>query len=110
MGSGALSLIILTQITHQFHLMTGPLNLPNNMIEIENSAFLGCRLLKNLVLPDHLETISSGAFLNCQGLTGPLILPATPKTIGPGPCPAFHFQYPRPSSIGNIMYVRMKTA
>ena len=65
--------------------------MPNSIVEIETSAFVGCRRLEHLVLPNALKKICREAFLNCQGLTGTLTLPDTVNTIGPGAFSGFVF-------------------
>jgi hypothetical protein len=43
--------------------------IPESVIRIGNSAFAGCRSLKNISLPDSIETFGVRVFLNCENLT-----------------------------------------
>lgn len=48
---------------------------PESLIEIGESAFKGCKSLKNIILPQGLNCIREGAFA-CSGLLE-LVLPKT---------------------------------
>lgn len=43
------------------------LTIPNTVTEIGDSAFSGCKNLKNLVIPDSVTEIGDYAFFNCNG-------------------------------------------
>lgn len=59
------------------------LQLPHNLISIENSVFEGCTSLSGeLNLPATLKHIDSSAFSGCSGFSGPLILPNELETLG----------------------------
>ena len=56
------------------------IKLPNSVVEIQDSAFEGCRELINIELSDNLRTIGSNAFGNCVGLEK-LFIPASVTDI-----------------------------
>lgn len=55
--------------------------IPNNVVEIYDSAFCGCRLIKNITIPDTVTTIGNKAFYKCYGLTT-ISMGKNVKTIG----------------------------
>ena len=64
---------------------TGPLLLPNGILEIWDSAFAGCLGFNGeLVLPSSLTQIGKEAFMDCANLTGTLAIPETIATVGYG--------------------------
>ena len=57
------------------------IEVPENVISIENGAFSGCKSLKKVELPIGLEEIGEGAFFGCSSLEE-LRIPYTVKKIG----------------------------
>lgn len=55
--------------------------LPNNIVEIEKAAFIGCEKLEKVVFPDNLEIINDFAFSFCKSLKE-AIIPNSVKKIG----------------------------
>ena len=55
--------------------------LPNGVLEIQNSAFFNCCLLKEVVFPDSLKKIGDGAFFQCTSIKK-VILPDSLMEIG----------------------------
>jgi hypothetical protein len=64
--------------------LKGPLEIPDQVVEIGYDAFRGCASLNGeLVLPDSLKIIGQGAFQECSGFTGRLIIPDSVTRIEP---------------------------
>ena len=62
---------------------TGPLDIPENIVEIGDSAFDGATFGGgDLIIPEGVEKIGAGAFDSTTGFNGNLILPSTLKEIG----------------------------
>jgi hypothetical protein len=62
--------------------LVGELNLPNSVIEINHSAFYGCRgLTGSLTIPNSVTTIGRQAFRGCSGFTGDLTIGNSVTTI-----------------------------
>ena len=63
--------------------MTGDLILPHNITTIEMQAFSGCSSLNGILsLPRNLSVLEQSAFSGCSGLTGSLELPQNLVQIG----------------------------
>lgn len=58
-------------------------HIPDNVTNIQESAFSNCQSLETVVLPKNLITISQNTFYNCRGLTGTIQIPSTIREIGP---------------------------
>ena len=54
---------------------------PDGTVTIRNSAFYGCSMLQDIVLPNTVTTISTGAFYNCYALEK-INFPGSLTTIG----------------------------
>ena len=63
-------------------LLAGPLNIPEGVVEIGNSAFYGCTAITSLSLPLTLQKIGGWAFAGCTLLSGELLLPNSITSIG----------------------------
>ena len=63
-------------------LLSGPLIIPNSVIEIEDGAFYGCSNLTSLQLPYGLKILGANAFSFCSTLSGDLLLPESVINIG----------------------------
>ena len=57
---------------------------PNNLQNIQFSAFSGCGMLTTLTIPASVTTIGQYAFNNCRGLVSVILEPTTPPTISSG--------------------------
>lgn len=57
------------------------ISIPEGVISLYSSAFLGCRSITNIVLPSTLEFIGSSAFSGCTSLTN-VVLPSSLEYIG----------------------------
>ncbi len=56
-------------------------NMPENVITIENKAFINCSDLTGITIPNSVTTIGYGAFWGCKGLVN-LTIPNSVTTIG----------------------------
>lgn len=58
-------------------------HIPDNVTNIQESAFYDCKSVETIVLPKNLgSTISRSVFNGCVSLTGPLQIPGTIREIG----------------------------
>ena len=57
------------------------IEIPNNILEIEEAAFVGCRKLVSIDIPSSVTDIGDFAFANCTNLES-IILPNSIKHIG----------------------------
>ena len=58
------------------------ITIPENMINIEDDTFSGCRSLVQLLIPNTVSTIGNNAFYNCSSLSGKLLIPDSVIAIG----------------------------
>lgn len=56
-------------------------HIPDNVTNIQESAFYGCQSLETVVLPKNLTTISRNVFYNCRSLTGTIQIPSAIREI-----------------------------
>lgn len=64
--------------------MTGILEIPEKITNINNQAFLGCGFIEGLVFPANIETIGNGAFSNCYGIGSIVCKGAEPAYVKSG--------------------------
>ena len=57
--------------------------IPTGIINIGNSAFLGCRSLSKIVIPSSVTSIGSDAFWECRSLSD-IVIPSSVTSIGSG--------------------------
>ena len=57
------------------------INLPKNLVEIEDSVFLSCRLLDSIIIPTSVTKIGKMAFAGCSSISS-LIIPSLVTEIG----------------------------
>lgn len=57
-------------------------HIPDNVTNIQGSAFSDCQSLETVVLPKNLTTISTSVFRYCRSLTGTIQIPGTIREIG----------------------------
>ena len=57
--------------------------IPTGIINIGNSAFLGCRSLSKIVIPSSVTSIGSDAFWECHSLSD-IVIPSSVTSIGSG--------------------------
>ena len=62
--------------------LTGSINIPSGIININVNSFDRCSGFNNLELTDGVETISSFAFVDCNSISNDLIIPNTTRAIG----------------------------
>src|SRR5699024_4709690 len=59
--------------------------LPDQLLKIKRSAFIGCKnLTGSLIIPEGVTYIGASAFDKCRALTGTLVLPTTLEYIDGG--------------------------
>ena len=66
------------------YLLTGILEIPEKITNINNQAFLSCRDIEGLVFPANLETIGNGAFGGCYGIGSIVCKGAYPAYVKSG--------------------------
>ena len=64
--------------------MTGILEIPEKITNINNQAFLGCGFIEGLVFPANIETIGNGAFSGCYGIGSIVCKGAYPAYVKSG--------------------------
>ena len=57
------------------------INIPESVNRIGESAFSACKSLSTINIPKNIERIGAGAFYYCIGLTSPITIPGSVKTI-----------------------------
>jgi len=63
--------------------LSGQLEMPNTIREIQQAAFLNCTGLSGtLTLSNAIESIGKEAFSHCTGFTGTLVIPETVREMG----------------------------
>lgn len=65
-------------------MLTGILEIPEKITNINNQAFLGCGFIEGLVFPANIETIGNGAFSNCYGIGSIVCKGAYPAYVKSG--------------------------
>ncbi len=66
------------------YLLTGILEIPEKITNINNEAFLNCRDIEGLVFPANIETIGNGAFGGCYGIGSIVCKGAEPAYVKSG--------------------------
>ena len=58
------------------------INLPESIVTIKPSAFLGCSNLTDIIIPKNVTVIGTWAFADCSSLNSIIVLPNMPPSLG----------------------------
>jgi len=71
-------------IQNHDNLLLSSIVLPLSIVEIDDYAFMNCKMLDSIVVPQNITRIGNYAFEDCINLTGKMIIPNSINSIGPG--------------------------